>query len=1042
VPNLLRSRVLWIVAIVAALVGLYALLGFQVAPRIVRSQAIEYVRENHGRDLGIGEVRINPFSLQLEVHEVALPDADGSPMLALRRLFVDFEVSSIWERAFVFRDVTLEGPDARLVIRPDGSVNLADLASKESEPPPEEDAGIPSLWLQSLVVDDGRIGFTDRARPTPFVRSFEPVKFALKDFRTTPEGGDFRLSASTERVEHFEWKGRVSLAPVIGSEGSFSIRGLRAPGVAEYLGEALPFGISSGSIEIGGTYRVSLGDSLTLAADLPSIAASDLGLRARGADVDWVQIPSLAVSDVKLALPDQVVSLASVVVSGLRAQAWLAPDGSVNLASLFAPSGVASSGPDGVTPVAATPAEPAPPAAPASPAGPASGPGSPDAPWNVTVANVEVRDASIDLEDRKIAPGTKFAVVPVNLKVTGASLDLSKPVPVTVDAVINGHASVRADGTVTPQPLAADLKLSLERARMQILQPYILPLADLTITGGLLAVAGQARLAPPEAAGPEIAFSGDVAVDGFASIDNALREDLVNFRMLQLKKLRYEMGPDAVSIDQVRIDQPYARVIISEEQVINIAAVLDPRGTAAALEARRAQAAAETPADKRRKERERKEAQKRETKARNARGAPPPQPQEPLPAEAMPIRIREVRVASGTMDFTDHFVEPDFSAKVLDLGGSMTGLSSDPASRAKVDFKGNVGEFSPVSIVGEVQPFAFDRYTDIAMRFENISLPIFNPYSGRLAGYNISKGKLTTDLHYVIEDRKLDADHKIRIDQLEWGEASAAKGEATLPVKFATSLLKDRHGVIDLDVPVTGTLDDPKFRIGPIVWQIIKNLIVKAVTAPFALLGALFEGAEQAQFVDFAPGDAALDATTTGRLAALGKSLVEKPEIKLDVPIGTNPELDRPVLAERNYQQQVAQAMAAKLAKDEAASPALPPFDALSPEQKIEVLTKVVKRQTGAAPQIPEPAAPPEGTSRRDARALREQATIDYLEKQARGGVTVSDADLARLAEDRAGAIQHALLTDTGLDPTRVFVTREGKVTPEGGKVRFELGLQ
>jgi uncharacterized protein involved in outer membrane biogenesis len=1033
--NFLKSRPVWIVAIVAALVGLYALLGFQVAPRLVRSQAIEFVRETYGRELKIGEVRINPFLLQLEVKDIALPDADGSPMLALRRLFVDFEVSSLWHRAFVFKDLILEGPDARLVIRPDGSLNLADLQSKE--PPEEEEPGVPRLWLKSLVVSDGKVGYTDRARPTPFERLFEPVEFHLKDFRTTPEGGDFRLAARSERVESFEWKGRFSLEPVIASQGEFDVRGIRAPGVAEFLGDALPFGLSSGTIGVGGSYRVTLGDVLDLKAEIPKVEVSDLGLRARGADADWVHIPTLVVSDAAIALPEQSVTLAGVALDGMKVQAWLAADGSINLVSLFAPTSAATTGAEPAAAGESADATTTPtPAAPATPP-----PAEAAAPWNVSIASVEVKGAAIDFEDRMIAPVTSFAVAPLNVRLQNASLDLAKPVPIALNAVINDHASFAADGTVTPEPLAADLKVKLERARMQILQPYVLPLADLTITGGLLAVEGHAKLAPPEAPEPEIIFEGDVTIDGFASVDNALRRDLVNFDQLQVRKLRYDMAPDAVSIDQVAVDGPYARVIISEEQVINIAAVLDPEGTATALAARRAKAAAEaaeSPADKRRRERERKEAEKRAAKARKTGEAKPAPPPEPLPDEGMPIRIREVKVTDGTMDFTDHFVEPDFSAKIQALNGGLTGLSTDPASHAKVDFSGKVAEFSPVSIIGEIQPFAFDRYTDIGMKFENISLPIFNPYSGQLAGYNIAKGKLTTDLHYLIQDRNLDAQHKIRIDQLEWGEATAAKGEATLPVKFATSLLKDRHGVINLDVPVTGTLDDPKLRIGPIVWQVIKNLILKAVTAPFALLGALFEGAEEAQFVDFAPGEAALDATTTGRLGALAKSLVERPEIKLDVPIGEAAELDRPVLAERAYQQQLAQAMG-RSATD---GSSLAAYEALDLQRRLEVMTALVTRQAGAAPQIPPPAAAPEGTSRKEAEALQRAAAIDYLEKQARAGVVVTDAELATLAEQRAATIQHALLADSGLEPARVFLTRGGKISPQDGKVRFELALQ
>ena len=396
----------------------------------------------------------------------------------------------------------------------------------------------------------------------------------------------------------------------------------------------------------------------------------------------------------------------------------------------------------------------------------------------------------------------------------------------------------------------------------------------------------------------------------------------------------------------------------------------------------------------------------------------------PAAADLFPVRIRELRVESGRMNFSDYSVPPDFNADILGLAGAVTGLSSARDSRATVELAGNLGEFSPVTISGELQPFEFDHYTDIGLKFENISLPIFNPYSGKFAGYNIAKGKLFTELHYLIQDRQLKAAHKIRIEQLEWGEATAGKGEATLPVKFATWLLKDSHGVIDLDVPVTGSLDDPKLRIGPIVWQVIKNLIVKAVSAPFKLLGALFKGAEEAQFVDFAPGSAEIGPEAAGHLGTLAKGLVEKQGIRIEVPAGSAAELDRPALIEQQLQRQ------------------LPGFAGLPPDRQLEALTALVRQQTGAAPHIPEPPAPPEGTPRAEAKALRQGAAIDYLQKEARAHLQASDADLDALGLARSVAIEHALLADSGLEPARVFVARNGKVSPQDGKVRFELALQ
>ncbi len=607
-PRILKSKLTWAVAIVAALAGLYALVGYSIAPGIVRDQAVKFVRETYGRELQIGAVRIDPFKLQAEVRDLALPDADGRPMLAFRRLFVDFELASIWKRTLIFKDVSLEAPQVRAVIRPDGAINLLDLVPKE-EKPAKETSELPKVWLQSFLVSDGKVEFADLERRRPFERAFTPVNFSLQDFRTTPEGGDFKLTALGAAGETFDWNGRFALAPVLASQGEFALGKIKGTDVSEYLGDALPFDLSSGLIGLAGSYAFSYDKGLDLEAKFPKIELAGLGLRARGVDTDWVKVPGIVLTDTAVALPEQTVSIAGITVSGLEAQAWMAPDGSINLAQLFAPTPASPSAPAAVAPSAndLTANRPA----------VARKTDLPN-PWQVRIASVDVERASIDFEDRKIAPVTKFRLAPVNLHVKDASLDLSKPLPVTLDAVINDHAAFKADGTVTPDPLAADLGISLAKARMTILQPYVLPLADLTITGGELDVSGRVRLDPPDAPGPELSFDGDVMIDGFASVDNAMHKDLVNFRELKVGKIRYAMAPDSVNIDLVSIAEPFARVIISEERVINIAAVLDPKGTAEALAARRAAAAAEskmTAADKRAREREQKEAEKQAAKS-------------------------------------------------------------------------------------------------------------------------------------------------------------------------------------------------------------------------------------------------------------------------------------------------------------------------------------------------------------------------------------------------------------------------------------------
>src|SRR5262249_42265762 len=160
-------------------------------------------------------------------------------------------------------------------------------------------------------------------------------------------------------------------------------------------------------------------------------------------------------------------------------------------------------------------------------------------------------------------------------------------------------------------------------------------------------------------------------------------------------------------------------------------------------------------------------------------------------------------------------------------------LSSDPNSRAQVKLTGSVDQFSPVDISGTLNLLSTALYTDIGLSFRNMELTTFNPYSGKYAGYDIAKGKLTTELHYKVENRKLDAQHHVVLDQLEFGGATNSKDAVPLPVRLAVALLKDRNGVIDLNLPVGGSLDDPQFRLGPIIWKVVLNTLEKIVTAPF-----------------------------------------------------------------------------------------------------------------------------------------------------------------------------------------------------------------
>jgi hypothetical protein len=401
----------------------------------------------------------------------------------------------------------------------------------------------------------------------------------------------------------------------------------------------------------------------------------------------------------------------------------------------------------------------------------------------------------------------------------------------------------------------------------------------------------------------------------------------------------------------------------------------------------------------------------------------------------MPISIKKIVLQASQANFADLSVMPNFATGIQKLEGTVLGLSSKQNSRAKIDIHGSVDEFAPVSITGEVNVLSAALYTDLAMSFRNIELSTFNPYSGKFAGYNISKGKLTTELHYKVDGRKLDAQHHIIVEQLEFGDKTASKDAVSLPVKLAVALLKDRDGVIDLNLPVTGSLDDPKFKLAPIIWKVFVNILEKAVTAPFALLGSLFGGGPDLQFVDFQPGDAKLDPVGVEKTQSIVKALDARPQLKIEIPIAVVGELDRPSLIEAKYRAQLQEALAGTAARKKS-SAAATTFDQLDAAAQLDLLTRLYVTSFGGDPKFPDSI---EAIKTKPAKTA---ARNDFLVHELHQHIAVTESDLTALGQQRAMSVQQALLTGTQIAPERVFLVANDKAKNQDGLVRLELSLR
>jgi hypothetical protein len=1004
------------IVVVAALVLLYTLFGFFAVPRIARAQLQSYVTQQMHRQVSVGEIRFNPFAFDASVAGLALREADGSPVVGFRHLYINGELASIWQRAVVLKEVELSAPDVDVIVAKDGTVNLAKLAPEPKEESTEERTSLPRVRIERLDIRDGRIGFTDNTHTQPFTAVVAPIKFTLTDFKTDANHENaYDFSGSTLAGERLEWVGAFTVQP-LGSNGRFRVQDLKAATIDTYAKDMLPFQVASGIATLGGDYRFVMTPALGFEATLPLLQVRDLSIKERQAKSAPVKLPEMDIHEIALSYEKQDVGMKRIDVKGAHIDVAVERDGSISLMRLF---GEDSSDSRQVTTRAASSAP--------STADSASGNAQEGLDeWRVHADTIQLNEATVVAEDRSVKPVAKFDLAPVALTVNRWSTDASAKVQVDADVTINKRGRLLSKGDVQLEPLGAQLEVELKDFELPAIQPYLNEATAMTLHSGRLGAKGEVSYAEEPESAPPMKFKGEVRVADLRTTDQLVNEDFVKWRSLTVTGIDFSMNPDKLAINRVVARQPYGKVVIAKDRTLNVTKVLSPPGTPTPDQTEQREAT----------EKERDAADIKQAAAgKRADGSgakqdkggakPTPAAQSAAASEpTFPVRIKTVQFVDGSANFADYSIEPSFATGILELNGAVTGLSSDPNSRAKVKLDGKVDRYAPVDIGGEVNLLSAAVFTDLSMNFRNMELTTFNPYSGKFAGYNISKGKLSTELKYLVQDRKLDAAHHIVIDNLEFGDKTDSKDAAPIPLKLAVALLKDRRGIIDLNLPVSGTLDDPEFRLGPIIWKAVLNLLTKVVTAPFAALGALFGGGEEMQFVDFDAGKAELPVAQTENLNKLAKALVERPQLKLSVPLTVVSTQDSEAIARAALKQKLPPNTSEEPPKDEGAK-----------RQRIALLEKVYKEVAKSAP-----AYPPETQTDK---GIDLDARLKFLEQSLLDRFKPDDAALTALAQQRARAVQDTLLANTELSPERVFITAERSEGKTQSKhVRMELKLE
>ncbi|VVQ07982.1 hypothetical protein PS925_03072 [Pseudomonas fluorescens] len=853
-PHMPKGLIRAIGALLTAL-ALYSLLGFLILPGIALRVANQQLANYATVPAHIQRIELNPFSLEVTLWGLVIGEP-GKEQVGFDRLYADLQIDSLWTKALHLANIELDKPKTEILFAKDGKLNLLGLFNvPASEPTPADPDAKPfPLRIDNIKLAGGVVHFEDVRPSEPIEFLYDDLSFELKNLSTLPEdSADMTLVAIGPAGGRIDWSGNFSLIPFT-SEGTLKVTDGKMKAFWPYVRDSVPLVLEDGVISLSSEYKLNLSKETELQLNNVAVSIAPFAIKAPDGR-PLAKLERLDVSETSVDLAKQQVVVGKIRSNKLETWAALEADGQLDWQKLFAsqPS----------KPAAKAAAEPA--NTPAAADSPKAEPTAPSKPWQVLLKDVQLRNYTVHLADRSAQPAVALDITPLNVDLQDFDSLNGSPFKLMLDSGVGKQGKITADGTVNLAPVNAQLNVKTQDIDLRVAQSYINPFIRLELRSGMLGSDLKVNLKSTEPLA--LSVTGRAQIDQLHTLDTLKTRDFLKWQQVVVEGLNYQHG-DSLSIDKVNLFQPYVRFMINDDRTTNIDDLLIPQ-----------------PADS----------------GAKTTAAKPASNEKPLG-----IHIGGIAINDGSANFADFSLTPNFATAVQQLNGQIGTIDSRQAKPASVDIKGKVDRYAPVTIKGAVNPFDPMASLDIATSFKRVELTTLTPYSGKFAGYRIRKGRLNLDLHYLITKGQLKAENKVVVEQLQLGEKVDSPDAVSLPLKLAIALLKDVDGKISIELPVTGDLNNPQFSVMPIVWQTLRNLIVKAAAAPFKMIGGLISGGSSQDLgtVSFAPGSSELSKDAEAALIKLSQALKERPALRLEIEGTAAKSSDGPLLAEQRLERE------------------------------------------------------------------------------------------------------------------------------------------
>ncbi|KVZ81898.1 DUF748 domain-containing protein [Burkholderia ubonensis] len=857
------------------------------------------------------------------------------------------------------------------------------------------------LTIRHFAIDGGTINLDDSVPATPITLSLTKLAATLDGFTlqgNTP--AKYTLSTSLARGGDVKAEGAFSVA-ARQADTKLSVDALALPALQPYLGEAMRARVLDGTLGATLNAKADWGKTPLDAQVADSeVSLKSLKLATPDAKAPAIVLPDASAKIAKVDLATRTAQIASVDASGLALDVTRLKDGTIDLAALASAEQKALP--------ARTVARKAQAAAPS---------------WHYRIDVLNVKDAAANYTDLSTPRPVKLAIKPLALSVQKISDDLTKPLPVELKATLNRKGSLNVSGDVTAQPLKLGLKIDGNRLDAAAFEPYFGSALNATVASALLNANGNLAFAQANGA-TRASYRGDAALVDVRMLDKATSDPFAGWRSLALSNLKATYDEKGTDVDAARVtfSNFYGRVLLDAQGRLNLRDIVAKESGPAQSLTRDTSKGEPAPAAASAVVAQQALAPAAASASTVVKAAPPPQ---------NPVRVHfgEFVLQNGRVNYTDNFIKPNYTANLVAIKGTIGAFGTDSTASAPVDVAANLAGNGPITIKGTVNPLIAKPALDLTATAHDIELTNLTPYSAKYAGYPITKGKLNVDLHYQLANDQLSANNHIFIDQLTFGDHVENDTATKLPVKLAISLLKNSRGEIDVSLPVSGSLSNPEFSVGGLIWRAVLNLIAKAVTSPFTLLAHAFGGGgEELGYVEFAPGSDELADAQQKKLDTVVKMLNEKASIRLDLIGRVDPDKDTPGLRETYVDRLVRQQ---KLKDVVGQGESIDPRSVkVEPAEYHTYLTRAYKAADFKKP--------------RNLVGLQKTLPDDDMRKALAEHAPVDEGSLRTLAQARAQSVRQYL--EGKIDSSRMFIVApklDAKgIEDKGATTRVDFGLK